>query len=176
MNIKNNKRRRASREKIEAAFIEALQTKELSQITVADLCKTTGLNRSTFYANYEDIYALADVLMARLEQEVSTIFGGNIADNGSAEHYLRLFHHIRDNQLFYKTYFKLGYDHLHAPNLDTLDEATLPFSAAHIPYHVAFHRSGLNAIIKLWLQGGCRETPEELNDILKNEYRARPVV
>ena len=24
--------------------------------------------------------------------------------------YLKLFYHIKDNQLFYRTYFKLGYD------------------------------------------------------------------
>ena len=60
MNIKNNRRRRQSKERIEKAFIESLQTKELHQITVSDICKACQLNRSTFYANYEDIYDLAD--------------------------------------------------------------------------------------------------------------------
>ena len=56
MNVKNNKRRRQSQEKIEKAFIELLQTRELNDITVSDLIKQTGLNRSTFYANYIDIF------------------------------------------------------------------------------------------------------------------------
>ena len=39
MNTPNNKRRRQSVEKIEKAFVELLQTRELSQITVSDLCR-----------------------------------------------------------------------------------------------------------------------------------------
>ena len=56
MNVKNNRRRKASQEKIEKAFIELLQTREIKEITVSDIIKITGLNRSTFYANYIDVY------------------------------------------------------------------------------------------------------------------------
>ena len=56
MNVKNNRRRKASQEKIEKAFIELLQTREIKEITVSDIIKITGLNRSTFYANYVDVY------------------------------------------------------------------------------------------------------------------------
>jgi hypothetical protein len=31
----------------------------------------------------------------------------------------------------------------------------------------------LNAIIKLWLAGGCQESPEEIVEVLKLEYRGR---
>ena len=44
MNVKNNKRRRKSQEKIEKAFIELLQTCEIEDITVSDLIKITELN------------------------------------------------------------------------------------------------------------------------------------
>mgnify|MGYP002508929830 CR=1 FL=1 len=47
-------------QKIEQVLVELLQTKELNQISVSDICKRAGLNRSTFYANYVDIYGLAD--------------------------------------------------------------------------------------------------------------------
>ena len=30
---------------------------------------------------------------------------------------------------------------------------------------------GLNAVIKKWLNGGCKETPEEINDIITSEYK-----
>ena len=61
MNTPNNKRKRESRERIEKVFIEYLQEKELSEISVSDICKQAGLNRTTFYANYADIYGLADL-------------------------------------------------------------------------------------------------------------------
>ena len=43
MNTKNNKRRRESVEKIQKAFINMLQSKEISQISVTDICKETEL-------------------------------------------------------------------------------------------------------------------------------------
>ncbi|MBQ1948302.1 MAG: TetR/AcrR family transcriptional regulator, partial [Clostridia bacterium] len=72
MNVKNNKRRRESQEKIEKAFIELLQTCEIKDITVSDIIKNTGLNRSTFYANYMDILDLADKTRERLENDFSS--------------------------------------------------------------------------------------------------------
>ena len=60
MNTANNRRRRESVERIEKVFIDMLQTKELNEISVSDICKQAGLNRTTFYANYTDIYGLAD--------------------------------------------------------------------------------------------------------------------
>ena len=72
MNVKNNRRRRESKEKIEKAFIELLQTKEIKEITVSHIIKLAGLNRSTFYANYIDIFDLADKTRVKLENDFST--------------------------------------------------------------------------------------------------------
>lgn len=55
MNTKNNKRRRESKHKIENAFIELLQEKEVTAISVTDICKLANVNRTTFYANYLDM-------------------------------------------------------------------------------------------------------------------------
>ena len=112
MNVKNNKRRKESQDKIERAFIELLQDRELKEITVSDLSKSTGLNRSTFYANYMDIYDLADKTREKLENEFSNLFVDYdyFNERGGA---LKMFRHIKENQIFYKTYFKLCYDDKH---------------------------------------------------------------
>ena len=31
--------------------------------------------------------------------------------------------------------------------------------------------SGLNAVIKSWLANNCKESPEEIRDIIVNEYK-----
>ena len=67
MNTPNNKRKKESMERIEKVFIELLQTKALNEISVSDICKRAGLNRTTFYANYTDIYGLADAIRDKLE-------------------------------------------------------------------------------------------------------------
>ncbi len=172
MNTKNNKRRRESQEKIEKAFMQLLQTRELKEITVSDICKMTELNRSTFYANYQDVYDLADRLREKLEKDFDAQFSSDPAANhqGGA---LKMFTHIRDNQIFYKTYFKLGYEERHTVWVYDVKRAQADFDNTHIKYHIEFFRQGLNAIIKMWLDGGCRETPEEMADILWQEYRGR---
>ena len=60
MNVKNNKRKKNSIKRIENAFMTLLQVKDVNEITVAEICKKAELNRSTFYANFFDIYDLAE--------------------------------------------------------------------------------------------------------------------
>lgn len=173
MNTKNNRRKRESRARMESVFVELLQTKELGQITVSHICQLAGVNRSTFYANYEDIYALADVVRNNLEQEVATLYQDEVTISFNSNNYLKLFRHIAENQLFYRTYFKLGYDNQY--QIVTYDRrlAEEHFDNRFIPYHMEFFKGGLNTIIKLWLAGGCQETPEEMNEIITSEYRGR---
>ena len=102
MNTKNNKRRKESQEKIGKAFVELLQTREVKDITVSDLIKLTGLNRSTFYANYLDIFDLADKVREELERDFSNLFADYDYFNERSGA-LKMFQHIKENQLFYKT-------------------------------------------------------------------------
>ena len=94
MNVKNNKRRRESQERIETAFIELLQSCEIKDITVSDIIKQTGLNRSTFYANYIDIFDLADKTRTKLETDFTNLFADYdyINERSGA---LKMFTHIK---------------------------------------------------------------------------------
>ncbi len=172
MNVKNNKRRRDSVDKIEKAFMELLSSRELKEIYVSDICKMTGLNRSTFYANFEDIYDLADKMREKLEMEFSELFKGYDTenDNFGAE---KMFAHIKENQLFYKTYFKLGYDERNTLLVYDLKRAQRHFDIKYIDYHIEFFRHGINAIIKMWLSKGCKESPVEMANVLRQEYLGR---
>lgn len=173
MNTKNNRRKRASMQKFEQVLMEFLQTKELNQISVSDLCKRANLNRSTFYANYVDIYGLADAIREKLEAQVAALYQDELAQGYNSNNYLILFRHIAQNQLIYRAYFKLGYDEKY--RIVTYDNklAKAQLNNRFIEYHMEFFRSGLNRIIKLWLQNGCRETPEEMFEIVQSEYRGR---
>ena len=173
MNTPNNRRRKESREKIEKVFVELLQTRDLSQISVSDICKQAGLNRTTFYANYTDIYGLADSIRDRLEANLSALYQEEYATGINSNDYLKLFRHIQQNQTFYQTYFKLGYDNKYKIISYDTELAQKHFQDRFIHYHMEFFKSGLTRIIKLWLQNGCRETPEEMFEIIKSEYQGR---
>ena len=170
MNTPNNKRRRESRSRIESCFVQLLQRKDLDEISVTEICKSAEINRTTFYANYVDIYDLAEAVQKRLEEEVMDLYQEEREKQTSSFDFLRLFRHIYENPLFYKTYFKLnssgklriiGYD---------VKAAAARFDNRNIEYHIEFFGHGLNAVIRRWLESDCRETPEEINAILIEEY------
>lgn len=169
MNTKNNKRRRESQTKIEKAFADMILTRNISEISVTDICKETGLNRTTFYANYIDIYDLADKIRANIEN----LFGRALAEKEN-QTALTMFRLIYENQIMFKVYFKLVHDRNAVDYVYDFELAEKHFEDdKYIKYHIEFFKNGLNAIIKMWLDGGCRETPEEMAEIVKSEYRGR---
>lgn len=173
MNTPNNKRKKESMDRIEKVFIELLQTKELDEISVSDICKRAGLNRTTFYANYTDIYGLADAIRDKLENEVSDLYKEEVMQGFNSNDFLKLFRHIKDNQIFYKTYFKLGYDNNYKIFRYDTALAHKHFQNKFIEYHMEFFKAGITQIIKIWLKGGCKESPEDMFEIIKSEYSRR---
>lgn len=172
MNIVNNKRRKESVDKIERTFIELLQTKDLEKISVSEICKITGLNRSTFYSNFVDVYDLADKVCQHLENEFLSLYANEIKNEIPTHNFTRLFGHIKENQLFYKTYFKIANINMDIIGYDT-EMAQKHFNMKYIDYHIEFFKNGLNAVIKKWLDGGCQESPEEIEEIIKSEYKRK---
>lgn len=171
MNTKNNKRKRASKQKIEKAFMELLQERDIQQITVKDICLLAGLNRTTFYANYLDIYDLIDKIGEKMINDFYELYAYEEHYQYNSNNYLKLFCHIKDNQLFYKTYFKLGLDSRFKPARYDTELAEKYYNGRHIKYHMEFFRAGITALIKMWLNNNCDLTPEQLYEIIKDEYK-----
>ena len=60
MNTKDNKRHQETLRRIYTTFGALLREQELNKISVTELCEIANIERSTFYANFEDIPALAN--------------------------------------------------------------------------------------------------------------------
>ncbi|WP_116101818.1 TetR/AcrR family transcriptional regulator [Amycolatopsis thermalba] len=54
-----DRRSRRSRSALEAALLELIAERDLTQISVSDLTKRADVNRSTFYEHYADVHDLA---------------------------------------------------------------------------------------------------------------------
>lgn len=170
MNTPNNKRKKESQDKIEKAFIKLIQKKNIESISVSDICKQTNLNRSTFYANYIDIYDLVEKVKLRMADEFAEIQHSNNSKQ-NPEGYLNLFRTIKESQLFFKTYFKLEKISKSPATIFSKELAEKYYNNKYIDYHIEFFRAGLNAIILKWLDSGCKESPEEMVEIITSEYR-----
>lgn len=177
MTIEENRRKKITRKKIEDAFLSELETKSMEQVKITDICKRADVNRGSFYSNYMDIYDLADQIFFEMQSEVETLYHGKVMEDMLGEHsfFLSLFQHVRDNQALYKTCFKLGYDKrlIIQPENYYRDYGAKLYDPEYVEYHMAFFKAGLNALIRMWLDGGCRETPEEMVEIINAEYRGK---
>ncbi|MBR3132927.1 MAG: TetR/AcrR family transcriptional regulator [Clostridia bacterium] len=172
MNTPNNKRKRESQLKIQRAFANLIQEKNLNEITVTEICKITQLNRTTFYANYLDVYDLADKFKEMMSQELEEIYEDKLYKDFD---FLKLFKHIKENQLFYKTYFKLNVTELPFEKYNT-ELANSLYNNEFIDYHIEFFKAGLNAVILKWLASDCKETPETINNIIVSEYMNKVIL
>jgi len=171
MNTPNNKRKKDSQNKIEKIFINLLQTKEVKDITVSEIVKLAKVNRSTFYANYIDIYDLVDKLKIRMIDEFFSVYKEETISATHSYNFLKLFNHIKDNQIFYKTFFKLNFDYNWSNDYLTDEMMKWYGSTENMDYHLTFFKAGLNAIIQKWLDNNCKESPEEIEMIIKSEYK-----
>ena len=179
MNTINNKRKKDSQEKIKKIFLELIQTKEINQISVSDICQKAHLNRTTFYSNYIDIYDLADKIKNDLYDEVLAVYKDERNKKSHSYDFLKLFKHIKENQIFYNTFFKLNYDNDYRQFKEFIDYdlfKKLYNDDIELDYHISFFMAGLNTIIKKWLKNGCIESPEKINEILKAEYDKELIV
>lgn len=170
MNTPNNKKRKKSQEQIEKIFLQLIQKKNIEEISVSMICEMAKLNRSTFYANYIDIYDLAEKIKNNMEIEFAQF---QLSNNSKQDYdgYLTMFRYIKNNQIFFKTYFKLEEISFSKPTQYRVELAEKYYDNKFIDYHIEFFRAGLNAVIKKWLDGGCKESPEEINDIITSEYK-----
>ena len=170
MNKPNNNKRKKSQEQIEKIFLQLIKIKNIDEISVSTICEKANLNRSTFYSNYIDIYDLAEKIKQQMEVEFAQFQLSNNAKQDE-DGYLSMFRYIKDNQIFFKTYFKLEEISNSLPTQYRVELAERYYNNKFIDYHIEFFRAGLNAIIKKWLNNGCKETPEEINEIITSEYK-----
>ena len=170
MNKQNNKKRKKSQEQIEKIFLQLIQKRNIDELSVSMICEMAKLNRSTFYANYIDIYDLAEKIKENMELEFAKFQLSNNAKQ-DFDGYLNMFRYIKENQIFFKTYFKLEEISMNPPTQYRIELAEKYYDNKFIDYHIEFFRAGLNAIIKKWLNSGCKETPEEINEIIISEYK-----
>lgn len=145
MNTKDNKRHQETLQRIDTAFAALLQEQELNKISVTDLCDKAEIERSTFYASFEAIPALANSYAAQIEKQVA------VQPHSEGE-FAWIFEYILENKDLFQVYFKLG------------------VSQTAADYKTIFFRNGVYSVAKLWFEDGCIDSPQKMGEIVKREY------
>ena len=145
MNAKDNKRHQETLQRIYTTFAALLRDQELNKISVTELCEIATIERSTFYANFEDISALAKSYAAGIEKQVA-------AQPHTEGKFAWIFEYILENKELFQIYFKLG------------------ISQKSTDYKTIFFRNGVHSVAKLWFEDCCKESPQKMAEIIKREY------
>jgi len=178
MNIKNNLRYKASSEKIETAFLTLILNHKYEDITISQVCKQAEINRSTFYAHYDDINDLVIKIESKFAQGTASIF--NYGERQTHEAMIEMFTFVKANKHFYKAFLNIPYITLAERNtkIEVLKNIgqKLNIDKSHtigIFYRASFFGAGIKEMCRLWLERDCQETPEQMAKLLLEEYTDR---
>ena len=180
--------------RMDEALIALLEEKDLGYITVKEICRQAGVNRSTFYLHYETIADLVDEALEMINRRFLSSFPqqeedvlGNLGSRNrdelvlvTREYLLPYLRFIRDNKKVYRAAFRnpgsMGanarYRGLKQRVLGPILEGC-GIPAARRPYYIAYYIEGIAAIVKEWLRQDCADEVEMIADIIESSVRPR---
>ena len=95
-----DRRVRYTKKVIQESFVRLLGEKELSRITVKEICEVADVNRATFYAHYADAYDLMTKMQEELLENVHVYLANGIKRDTmsiSLEIVEKIFIYIQEN-------------------------------------------------------------------------------
>lgn len=91
-----DKRIRKTKRYIKQTLIEILTEKPFEQITVTELCKRSDISRITFYAHYNDKFALVDEMFAEMLKSATRDYRNSQKENNPANDTIQTFCNLLD--------------------------------------------------------------------------------
>lgn len=105
MEKKTDVRSRYTQGIIKQAYLELLQTKSPKNITVAEICKITEINRGTFYNHFVDIQDVQEHIEDELFAQVEKALNENDASALNLDFYLNAIEIITNNRVLFASVF-----------------------------------------------------------------------
>lgn len=163
------------------SFIQLLEEYPFENITIKLICAHSHINRSTFYANFEDKYNLYEIIQNYHKQRylnlLNTLFEEfEVVKNNNAKilkFFIVILKYIKRKQAFFHAVFiahpnrELAIDYFHITK-DHYEKILnyYPNSIENINAFTTYTIGGQIAILLAWLRGGCVEDPVQIAQIL----------
>ena len=173
--VKIDVRARYTRMIIKESFCTLLREKPLEKITVRELCEKAEINRSTFYKHYLDCYDLLD----KIEQEALEHFDAMLADikiKGLHPMLIAVLRTLQDNAALFEDFLGHGGDYgfthrlvgrcFHCRELNLPTDMLSDMNQNNQRLRYAYLVGGAGAVLEFWLRDGCKESPEQVADLI----------
>ena len=178
------------------ALLSLLEKKPFEYVTISELCKEAGVNRSTFYLHYENTADLLKEATAYMLNDFLSYFDVDTKNittqykncdlqelNFINEKYLHPYlSFIKENQQFFTAVlsqptafdsnmiFQKLFDNIFVPILNKFR-----YPKDEQRYVIMFYLNGITAIITEWLQDDCSKSVTEVSDIIYYCIFGRPI-
>lgn len=175
--------------RMDKAFLELLEKKEFSYITVKEICEKAGVNRSTFYLHYETVDdLLTESAQYIINQFVESMpcdtveFLEKLSDCPLEELYLVTPEYLTPYLNFIKEHrhlFRVSLEHASVLKMENaygdlnrhvlmpiLDRFLVP--SEDRKYMMSFYINGLMAIVDEWLKGDCEDSVDRIICVMRS--------
>lgn len=164
-----NQRITLSKKMLKDALLALLKERSLMDISIKELCDRSGVNRSTFYRHYDNLYDLLSEIVEDIFSLVSVVNDHTFENPQNASDY------ISDTLSFFRDHDE--YDPLISSESFAMDllskrmeEAILRYSSIknsrYSRYLIRYLLSGSYSIIKDWIKSGRKEDVKVISDII----------
>lgn len=161
------------------AFMQLSAEKTIDKISIKELTMRAGINRSTFYAHFRDIYDLKDQVIAdfaaTLEEKIIPIviditYGTNLMDSS-----FNILDIYNQNMSLFKAFLITNRDEqlidglkdvAYNSLLQRFQEADIT-APQNMEYIMDYMIAGQLAILARWVKEGCNISSKELVELIK---------
>lgn len=174
--------------KMDKALIALLEEKDFEYITVKEICRRAGVNRSTFYLHYENTVDLLEEAIEFITKDFFAAFDQNPLSFvpqiktlpldslkfATPEYLTPYLEYTKQHKTLFRVALRKpeamrSYDiysdlfqHVLSPVLERFD---VPEDVRD--YMIRFYINGITAVVNKWLDGGCEEPVEEIIEIIE---------
>jgi len=172
-----DRRVKRSRRALKDALIELMKRKDVSKISIKELCELADVNRSTFYANYDDIHELLKAVHFELLDKISEPLDPKWWEKHEGdedEAFLRFqqtFCSIIENKNYYLLFTNNNINNIFEVNVFQYykEQQKIDEQNEYQNFLFTYHTMGYLATVHNWIRGGCQMSCEELAKLLWEE-------
>lgn len=188
MNTKNNKKYQETEKLICNTFLELLEEKRLSGISITQICAKASITRATFYAHSKDTRELMkktdEMLSKDLIEHLYEYNSRHKKDWELRQCFIQLFEHVKEHRRFYRIYIAhvpifplfsaLPDIYLQLSGEDIYKKSHLSeLEQRKVLFHSSFFYAGMTAFLRIWLESDCKETIDEMLLLINEQYHQK---
>lgn len=183
--MEQNHRIKRSKLELKKALLIMMKKKNFNKITIKELCELAKLNRSTFYANYEDINKLLLDVHTGIFLDMSKVLGDTwttLHETTYDEHVdslIKIINYLEENKDIFLLLLSNNDENRFEKHLtDYYMKLFIKESAPYVERYIfLYHSIGSFSLIQQWMCDDLPCPPKELAELIsKMSYSARVYV